>query len=106
MHEQETFSATDLNLRKLGQTCTNFWEMMLRQASDDLEHLGPGDVSHVAYTDTVKDPVGTVKKLYKALNLEYTAEFDGESIRGENVDLLVIARSQPRARRRTSLSLI
>jgi KaiC/GvpD/RAD55 family RecA-like ATPase len=33
-------------------------------------------VEHVQYVDTVKDPVGTVKRLYAQFGWEYTAAFD------------------------------
>jgi hypothetical protein len=35
-------------------------------------------VEHVQYSDTIKDPIGTVKHLYASFGWEYSKEFDAE----------------------------
>jgi len=37
-------------------------------------------VEHVQYSDTIKDPIGTVKRLYASFGWEYSKEFDAELI--------------------------
>ncbi|GMH70898.1 hypothetical protein TL16_g05520 [Triparma laevis f. inornata] len=74
MHE----GASYIDLAKVGADVNNFGNLWIKRADDFLssEKSKNHQRGNVMYTELIKNPVETVKKLYKDLNYEFTPEYE------------------------------
>ncbi|GMH68720.1 hypothetical protein TrST_g4400 [Triparma strigata] len=74
MHEGSGY----IDLEKVGADVNNFGNLWIKRADDFLK--SPESKGHkrgnVMYTELIKNPVGTVKKLYGDLGYEFTPEYE------------------------------
>ena len=76
---QDMHEGGDIELDKLGGDVLNFGREWIKRADDFLEtenakanhHRG-----HVMFNNLVKDPIATVKQLYKDIDYEFTPEYE------------------------------
>jgi len=70
----------EIRLDKLGSNAFNFGAEWIKRADTFFESKegSKHNKSNVLYTELVKDPIGTVKKLYKDVGYEFTAEYEAK----------------------------
>ena len=64
----------DVDLKGIGASFMDTFRVMIERAGAFKAKHGAGSIHDVQYVDTVRDPMGTVRKIYDALNLDYTPE--------------------------------
>ena len=60
---------------KLGRAITDLSADLLTRAPGEIEESGL-DCSHIVYNDLIKNPMETIKKIYKQFGWEFTAEYE------------------------------
>ena len=75
------FLATDRAVRRLGKppfdSPRRSSPQWIRRADRFMEGRNSEDTCSVMYTELIKDPVGTVRSIYKDMGYEFTEEYEG-----------------------------
>jgi len=73
--------AGDVDLSAVGRTTLSFWSAMLKRADADLSSSSPNVAAnktnnsgegHVKYENLIKDPVGTIRELYRTFGWDFS----------------------------------
>jgi hypothetical protein len=71
------YEANCLDRDSLGVNVKNFTEYVLKQTPIDLaEHVNPDNSADVLFDNLVRDPISTVRDVYKQLNWEFSSEYE------------------------------
>ena len=66
--------ADDLNLKRIGENLMETFEVMVERTDAFKAKHGADAIHDVQYVDTVRDPIGTVRKIYERFDEPLTAE--------------------------------